>query len=93
MPAFILKTEDTATISVDVNNKKRSIYYIVEASSPIKVYLMDEKGLDNYKNSISIDSYIEPYSKKYHEEKICLPFGRRWYLVIPNLTKGNCYKL
>lgn len=88
MPPFILNSEETVILPFDINNKKPKIYYIVEADSPVKVYLMDENGVKNLKNN-TIDPYIESSLKKYHEEKAKLPFGGRWYIVISNLSKKN----
>lgn len=88
MPIFTINPHESVQLSFNINRRKPSIYYKIEATHKIRVYLLDEEGLHNLEQEISIDSYNSITSpRKYHEEDIPLPFNGKWYLIVYNPNK------
>ncbi len=86
MPLFSLKADEYLPIAVTVRRKNPGIYFRVESSHNVKVYLMDDDGLRDYEDEDTedFDTYFETLSSRFHEEEIDLPRGGEWHLIIEN---------
>ena len=68
--------------------RKRRIRFEVTASRPVTTFVLDEEGLEQYKKgSRAVPSYGGFPNRKFHKEKLELPFDGYWYFVIQNEDK------
>ena len=80
MSEHILEHGDLLQIPFEVNKKREKIEYKVEASNPIKFYLVDEENYLIFKEGHRFRPYNDIVTGKYFYEKIILEQGR-YYLL------------
>ena len=86
MPIFVLSSQHYQTFSFQVSGRQPKIWFLVEASSAVSVYVLDDIGLVNFESDNDFCCFGGYHRRTKQSGHIVLPMEGFWYLVIHNET-------
>jgi hypothetical protein len=61
-----------------------SIIFYVESEFPVNTYVVDQTGLDNFKQGLQFTYYGGFLNQTIHRNRVRIPFAGIWYFIIDN---------
>ena len=84
MPTLTLKRHHSVRVEIEAFEKNPYVDYEVESEQLVKTYILDEDGLEDYRNNKTFNSYNNKIKGRYNSERIRVPYKGYYYLVIYN---------
>lgn len=68
MPLLTLQQKESIILPFDIDSKKRIIAYRIEATQDVKVFIMNNEGIQKLTEGIGLDYIFKSNRNKYHKK-------------------------
>ena len=84
-----IKPNQSLILGFEPRSRRPKVLFEVRSDSKVSTYLVDDAGLEDFKEGEIPEFYAGRENRRYHQANLTLPDYSRYYLIIQNKSPNN----